>query len=586
MALLGNGDETSRAALLEAAANPEAKVRVAAIEGLAKLKRDDATEVVFRAAWNNPKEAYGARKAALRGLVAWKVKDADQLLDEALKIPADRHSIAATALELLLQTPGPKARELAALYSQYGQPRALRSEAVGAFGRLAKDDESLQDIVVTLVDDPDRSVRFRAWGVVRELKLKKAVPALKARVGLESIGFSGFAQRMLEETLEALKESETKTASPGPAARPPDNRRAGSTSRRTGKQGAAAQKRDRGAEEKARTSQCRPVGRTSRLQLIGHLTTADFVRSNWLPERQFSGRAPVWSFGTILIARHRVFVREGEFDRAAASSSSSSCSCPGSSSARSTRFSGARSYSSAAASSVCSFGLAFPAASGSAVACQEARRVVPDAATGLRSVRVSTGPVGSAIPIKLGAGIKRSPSSAPARLRCRLFAVRRLGTCDVHRSAAARCSSRPPSISQQVGRITFDRCVKCRQTIAVEQAVDRARCRVESVIALRLREVADPGNVAVNRVQPTPGASLFGGDVALDRLVVRVSREEVLDPRPSDDCVPRRRVSSFRAAHRQHPHARLKVPRRGHDPRGRQLAPGRIRIRPTSRVKS
>ena len=33
-----------------------------------------------------------------------------------------------------------------------------------------------QDIVVALVDDPDRSVRFRAWGAVRELKLKKAVP--------------------------------------------------------------------------------------------------------------------------------------------------------------------------------------------------------------------------------------------------------------------------------------------------------------------------------------------------------------------------------------------------------------------------
>jgi aminopeptidase N len=218
VALLGTGDETSRAALLEAAANPEAMVRVAAIEGLTRLTRDDATEAVFRAAWTNPREAYGAKKAALRGLVAWKVKDADQLLDEALKVSADRHSIAATALDLLLRSPGPKARELAALYSQYGQPPALRSEALGAFGRLARDDESLQDIVVALVDDPDRSVRFRAWGAVRELKLKKAIPALKARVAQEAIGFTGFAQRMLEETLEALKENEPKTAGRGASA--------------------------------------------------------------------------------------------------------------------------------------------------------------------------------------------------------------------------------------------------------------------------------------------------------------------------------------------------------------------------------
>jgi aminopeptidase N len=206
--LLGNGDETSRTALLQAAKNSEAKIRVAAIEGLAKLKHDSASEGIFRAAWANPKEAYGARKAALRGLVAWKVKDADQLLGEALQMPADRHSIAATALELMLKTPGPKARELAALYCQYGQPRALRSEAVAALGRLAKDDGSLEDILVTLVDDPDRIVRFRAWSAVRELKLKKAIPALKARLGQESTGFIGFAKRMIEDTLEALKENE------------------------------------------------------------------------------------------------------------------------------------------------------------------------------------------------------------------------------------------------------------------------------------------------------------------------------------------------------------------------------------------
>ncbi len=111
--LLGTGDESSRSALLEAAKNPEAKVRVAAIEGLAKLKHDGATEALFRAAWANSKEAYGARKAALRGLVAWKCNDADQLLEQALRNPADHHSIAGTALELVLETSrreGPRAR--------------------------------------------------------------------------------------------------------------------------------------------------------------------------------------------------------------------------------------------------------------------------------------------------------------------------------------------------------------------------------------------------------------------------------------------------------------------------------------------
>ena len=89
---------------------------------------------------------------------------------------------------------------------------AYPKEAVGAFGRLAKDDDTLQDILVTLVGDPDRSVRFRTWGVVRELKVQKALPALKSRVGQEAIGFSGFAERMLDETLEALKDIEPMNA--------------------------------------------------------------------------------------------------------------------------------------------------------------------------------------------------------------------------------------------------------------------------------------------------------------------------------------------------------------------------------------
>jgi aminopeptidase N len=213
--LLGTGDEASRALLLEVAKSSEAKVRVAALRGLAKLKQDSATEAVFRAAWANPKEAYGARVAALRGLASAKVKDADQLLEAALKIPANRHAIAAEALMILLDKPGPKARELAVLYSQYGQPRTLRSLAVRALGTMGKDDPALQDLVLKLVDDRERFVRFSAWSAVRTLKLKKAIPALTARLELEASGFNGFGVRMLKETLDSLKDTEAKPAESG-----------------------------------------------------------------------------------------------------------------------------------------------------------------------------------------------------------------------------------------------------------------------------------------------------------------------------------------------------------------------------------
>jgi aminopeptidase N len=214
--LMANGDASFRAALIEASGDSEARVRVAALAGLAKISHDTKAEAILRAAWVNPKEAYGARRAALRGLVAWKVNDADDLLAAALKLPADHHSIAAAALKLMLDTHGPKARELAVLYSRYGQPAALRGTAIDAFGSLARDDTALQDILITLVDDLDRSVRHRTWRVVRALKVTKAYPALKAQLALETSGFSGFAHRMLEETIEALKESEPKLSEARP----------------------------------------------------------------------------------------------------------------------------------------------------------------------------------------------------------------------------------------------------------------------------------------------------------------------------------------------------------------------------------
>ena len=35
-------------------------------------------------------------------------------------------------------------------------------------------------------------MRFRAWGLARSLKLKKALPALEARLASENFGFTGF----------------------------------------------------------------------------------------------------------------------------------------------------------------------------------------------------------------------------------------------------------------------------------------------------------------------------------------------------------------------------------------------------------
>jgi aminopeptidase N len=198
-------DEAYRPALLEAVKDSAARVRVAAVRGLARLPRDDASEAVLRAAWTNSKEAYNARREALKGLVAWKVNDAEDLLADGLKKSDGKHTLAATSLELLLERPDSKARELAARYAKHGQPPALRTSALGAFDRLAKDDEALQDLIVGLVDDPDLRVRLRAWRLAHTLKIGKALPALALRLESETFGFNAHAREVLKAAVDALK---------------------------------------------------------------------------------------------------------------------------------------------------------------------------------------------------------------------------------------------------------------------------------------------------------------------------------------------------------------------------------------------
>jgi aminopeptidase N len=214
LSTLANGDETSRDTLLKGAKDRDARVRVAALNGLAKLKKDEASETLLRSVWADAKEAYGARVAALEGLVGWKVDDQDALLAAGLKTQSQADRIASAALGQIVQAGGPPAREAALVYSKYGQPVALRGAAVRALGRLAKDDTELQDALIALIDDQSRFVRQAAFGAVTQLELKRAVPALQARLDKEE----PVVRPRLEGMIARLKEStpaSSSTASSG-----------------------------------------------------------------------------------------------------------------------------------------------------------------------------------------------------------------------------------------------------------------------------------------------------------------------------------------------------------------------------------
>jgi hypothetical protein len=54
---------------------------------------------------------------------------------------------------------------------------------------------------------------MRAWTIVRELKVKKALPVLEARLGRDHLGFAGFSRDILEATINELKDQGSKPRS-------------------------------------------------------------------------------------------------------------------------------------------------------------------------------------------------------------------------------------------------------------------------------------------------------------------------------------------------------------------------------------
>ena len=213
-------DEANRATFLKAAGSPEGRVRVAAVRALASLPRDDASEALLREVWNDPEAPYGARREALRGLVEWKAAGAEKLIDAALELAVGRHVLAAAALGLALEQPGPKAREMASAFVAADRPARLRYAALQALETLAKDDAELQDLIVPLAEDADRGVRTRAWGLIRAHKIKKALPALERRLQAEDFGFNAGARNALESAVKALREPEPAAVPAKPAAAP------------------------------------------------------------------------------------------------------------------------------------------------------------------------------------------------------------------------------------------------------------------------------------------------------------------------------------------------------------------------------
>ena len=199
--------EPARASLLEAAKDPEFRVRN---QAMSDLKFDPELEAFYRSIWADKSAPYYARRAAFRALIAAKVKDADALIAAALQDPTNKYSFAVAALEAILKEDGRKSHEAAILYSRPGQPAALRRQAIRTLARQAKDDPRSETLLIDLLDDPSEAIQTSAGLAITSEGIIKALPKLEQLLA----NFQGptRTRKRLESQVEGLKKKKEPAA--------------------------------------------------------------------------------------------------------------------------------------------------------------------------------------------------------------------------------------------------------------------------------------------------------------------------------------------------------------------------------------
>ena len=184
VSLLNARVPSHRAALIQAAADPNAIVRRDALTELTRSPLDPETEALCRAAWFNPQEAYGVRKAALRALARAKVADLDEILTTGMNTSSQDQVIAVESFNLALRQRDDAGRlELirSVLAADSERPRAMKQAAIAALIGLARSQPKRVDDLVPSLADPDPAVRLATINGLATLNAKSALPALRER---------------------------------------------------------------------------------------------------------------------------------------------------------------------------------------------------------------------------------------------------------------------------------------------------------------------------------------------------------------------------------------------------------------------
>ncbi len=173
------GDEAKKH-VLAAVKDRHAIVRRAAIEQLEHFEGPEPL-AALREAWQT-EPAPQARAATLRMLAKKKAEELPKLLEQALEQRSYRGAIPSAALDILTTSEHPRRRELVVLKSRRGEDEQVRSGALAALAKLAKNDPQLVSAIREQFEDPNYFVRIASIAALGEAGGKSEIELLEARL--------------------------------------------------------------------------------------------------------------------------------------------------------------------------------------------------------------------------------------------------------------------------------------------------------------------------------------------------------------------------------------------------------------------
>ena len=210
-ALAAFGIATSRAGLLEAVKDKDARVRREAIKGLAAFKDEKLADLFITTIKNDQSYLTIAESAKALGQTGSPL--AFEVLADTIKQESWQGTVRAGVISGLAALRDARAIDIGLKYAQPGNPPAVRIASIELLSQVGKGNDKAYEMFVSALKDSSLQIRFSAVQALGLLGDARAIPALEemARAG----DLPSFAQNVIMFTIarirNASKQEEKKT---------------------------------------------------------------------------------------------------------------------------------------------------------------------------------------------------------------------------------------------------------------------------------------------------------------------------------------------------------------------------------------